>query len=420
MTFDPDGDPSNLDEHSGSLFVIGHDRLPYGDLADGNQLAEISIPVPAIESSPENLPQANFIQDFCDVLQGRFTDMEEIPKVGMQYLDHPDTGPRIHVCWGQHLQPENAASHAWVNAHLSVPDFHGSWFIGNQNLYSVNGYMFDIPEAWADQNVEGRYLATGRMRDGGQGGMGPALFAYRPWLTGGAAPAPGTHLDESVLLLYGDVASYDPNERSLRSYQHSDEWEGGAWIILNGRISVMNCFSDFPADARSGVITKSGTAKTASHIATKGKEARTCCASSLGRGSQAPGMPSPGRGRNGVAPERRSGMRVARDPIGEVSGKNESLDDDGIRLFGPVVESPCDQASSSCRYWGIVAHSETLRTFFQSPATASRGFLTMRVCDSSLFAFEQQVVAMRNGMTYPPPAFTRRTARIPVSTTISL
>ncbi len=70
--------------------------------------------------------------------------------------------------------------------------------------------------------------------------MGPALFAYRPWLTGGAAPAPGTRLAESVLLLYGDVAAMDPPEHALNGYQHADEWEGGAWITTpSGKTAVL-------------------------------------------------------------------------------------------------------------------------------------------------------------------------------------
>ncbi|MGE0086681.1 MAG: hypothetical protein AB7S75_19935 [Desulfococcaceae bacterium] len=230
MSFNPDGDPTNSDAHPGSLFVTGHDRLPYGDLPDGDQIAEVSIPVPAITANPADLPEATFIQTFHNALQGQFTDMEEIPKVGMQYLNHTDTGPKIHVCWGQHLQPENAASHGWINANLDTPSFQGTWFIGNQNLYSVNGYMFDIPAPWADTHLGGRYLATGRMRDGGQGGMGPALFAYRPWLSGGAAPASGTHLEEKVLLLYENADSTEEIIRCMQGYQHADEWEGGAWI----------------------------------------------------------------------------------------------------------------------------------------------------------------------------------------------
>ncbi|MEJ5309614.1 MAG: PKD domain-containing protein [Anaerolineae bacterium] len=176
MTFNPD--------HN-TLFITGHDRRAYGDLPDGDQIAEVSIPTPVNSRNVEDLPVATFVQEFHNPTAGYFTAMEEIPKVGLQYLNHAATGPLLHIAWGQHLQPDDEPSHGWFNATLNNPQFKGVWFIGNQNLYSVNGYMFDIPTAWADTHAQGRYLATGRMRDGGQGGMGPALFAYRPgWQTG--------------------------------------------------------------------------------------------------------------------------------------------------------------------------------------------------------------------------------------------
>jgi hypothetical protein len=240
MTFNPDGDPDGSDAHPGSLFVMGHDRQAWGSLPDGSQVAEISIPSPALAADPADLPVAEFLQDFADVTAGYFTELEEIPKVGMQYLNHPDTGPKIHLAWGQHLQPEGAASHAWFSPTLSAPDLQGVWFIGDQNLYSVNGYLFEIPAAWADAYASGRYLATGRMRDGGQGGMGPALFAYRPWLEGGAAPASGTHLRETVLLLYADSYSTEEIVECQNGYQYPDEWEGGAWLTTpSGKTAVL-------------------------------------------------------------------------------------------------------------------------------------------------------------------------------------
>ncbi len=234
MTFNPDGDPANSDGFPGSLFITGHDRMAYGDLPDGDQVAEVSIPVPLTADTPGELPEAGFLQEFQDVTAGYFTDLEEIPKVGLQYLNHPATGPKLHLAWGQHLQPDNAASHAWFNPTLADPDFRGVWFIGNQNLYSVNGYLFDIPAAWADAYASGRYLATGRMRDGGQGGMGPTLFAYRPWLPDGSAPPSGTRLEETTLLLYENAYATEEIVRCLDGYQHADEWEGGAWITTPG------------------------------------------------------------------------------------------------------------------------------------------------------------------------------------------
>lgn len=241
MTFKPDtpATGSGDDAFPGSLFVMGHERIAYGDLPDGNQIAEISIPAPAIAAEVSRLPQGEFIQDFHDALTGRFTDMEEIPKVGMAYLDHPATGPKIHLTWGQHLQPDNAASQAWINPTLGNPDFQGAWFIGRQNLYSVNGYLFEIPTAWADAYAQSRYLASGRMRDGGQGGMGPALFAYRPWLADGSAPPAGARLAETPLLLYENAYNSEEIVRAMNGYQHPDEWEGGAWITTTSGKSAL-------------------------------------------------------------------------------------------------------------------------------------------------------------------------------------
>jgi hypothetical protein len=163
----------------------------------------------------------------------------------MEYLSTPATGPKLHLAWGQHFHEDadkQVPTHAWISPDLSAPNSQGSWHIGNQSLYSVNGYLFEIPALWADAHVGGRYLATGRYRDGGWSGQGPALFAYRPWTAERGTPAPaGTRLDEKVLLLYQSSRdSDDVVTHSLRGYQHADEWEGGAWITTRtGKSAVM-------------------------------------------------------------------------------------------------------------------------------------------------------------------------------------
>jgi hypothetical protein len=245
MTFNPNGDPSgSSDGFPGSLFIMGHDRMPYGELPDGNQVAEVSIPVPVSTTNLNQLNQATFLQGFHNVAAGYFPDLDELPRVGMQYLDVPATGARIHLAWGQHFQEEGqsvAPSHAWFAPNLAAPNMQGTWFIGNQSLYSVNGYMLEIPAAWADQCTAGRYLGTGRYRDGGWSGMGPALFAYRPWLDASGTPAPsGSHLAETVLLLYEKSSNTEDIVRCLRGYQHADEWEGGAWLTTStGKAAVL-------------------------------------------------------------------------------------------------------------------------------------------------------------------------------------
>ena len=243
MTFYPAGDPSGAaDGFPGSLFITGHDRLPYNELPNGDQLAEISIPAPKITKNLEELNVAGFLQDFRDVAEGHFMGLDEIPRVGLAYLDTPATGPKLHLAWGEHLQPDPpVASHAWIGLNLDKADFRGSWFIGDQSLYSVNGYMFTIPTQWADQFAAGRYLATGRFRDGGWSGMGPELFAYKDWTDEKGSPAAsGSHLKETVLLKYEDSTTTENLEHCLTGYQHPDEWEGGAWLsTTNGKTGVL-------------------------------------------------------------------------------------------------------------------------------------------------------------------------------------
>ena len=225
MTYNPDGN---------SLFIMGHDRMPYGDLPDGNHVAEISIPKPVISKNIEDLNTAEFIQKFSNVLKRQFSEYDEIPKAGMQYLSRAETGAKIHVAFGEHLQSEQIPTHGWFSPTLSIPDFQGTWFIGNQDLYSVNGYMFEIPAEWAEIYTGGRPLGTGRMRDGGQGGMGPTLFAYRPWNADGSPLPASTRLDEVTLLLYENAYNTEEIVRSMDGYQHPDEWGGGAWLTTSG------------------------------------------------------------------------------------------------------------------------------------------------------------------------------------------
>ncbi len=242
MTFDPSGDPGGSgDGFPGSLFITGHDRMAYGELPNGSQIAEVTIPAPVVAESVESLPAAAFVQGFRDAALGLFTGLDEIPRIGLAYLDSPATGPRLHLAWGQHFQEQSDLSHAMIGTQLGTPDARGPWGITGASLYSVNGYLFEIPSEWADGNSSGRSLATGRFRDGGWSGKGPTLFAYLPWDAGGGLAAPGAFLDATTLLLY---ESSEQNESvthdALAGYQHPDEWEGGAWITTaSGEAAVL-------------------------------------------------------------------------------------------------------------------------------------------------------------------------------------
>jgi len=245
ITFNPGGDlDGEMDGFPGSLFIMGHPRLPYGEMADGNKIAEVSIPVPVISGSLDALNTADFIQGFSDAVKGFFSTLDELPRTAMQYFEYPAGNARIYLAWGQHFQEEpqmQVPSHASLSTDLSNPDLKGSWYIGNQSLYSVNNYLLDIPAEWADKYLDGFYLATGRFRDGGWSGMGPALFAYNPWIDGnGSFAENGAHLEEKTLLLYESSLNNENIENCLNNYQHPDEWEGAAWITTDsGKSAVL-------------------------------------------------------------------------------------------------------------------------------------------------------------------------------------
>ena len=71
--------------------------------------------------------------------------------------------------------------------------------------------------------------------------MGPALFAYLPWVDEHGSPAPsGSHLPETTLLLYRSSQDTEQIEGCLNGYQHPDEWEGAAWITTaSGKSAVL-------------------------------------------------------------------------------------------------------------------------------------------------------------------------------------
>ena len=231
MTFIPTGDPQGAgDGFAGSLLITGHDRLAYGELPDGSRVAEVSIPAPVIAASVEQLPRAELLQDFSEVTGRLFAGLDEMPRIGMAYLDTAATGPKVHWTWSTHLIDAPHPTQAWFDPDLSAPNMQGPWYVGDFSPYSVSGYLFTIPQDWADAHTEGRPLATGRFRDGGWSGMGPSLIAYRPWNADGSPPPAGARLEATALLLYDSSEDGENFAHALRGYQHPDEWEGGAWL----------------------------------------------------------------------------------------------------------------------------------------------------------------------------------------------
>lgn len=249
----PDGDPTGpADGYPGSIYGIGHDWE--------KQVSEVGIPAPVLSAARnvEDLPTATTLRPFTDVRQGvgfleRF---QEIPRVGMAYLpaQGAQASGKLYLGWGQHMQEGDdlhIPSHMWCEPDLTGS--RGAWRVGSYSHYSVGDYLFDIPSAWADAHAEGRRLATGRFRDGGWGGQGPALFAIAPW-SAGNPPTDGSVLPATPLLLYSSTATDEPPYHTMAGYHHADEWSAGAWlttadsaaVVFVGTKGVGSCWYGLP------------------------------------------------------------------------------------------------------------------------------------------------------------------------------
>jgi hypothetical protein len=234
LAYYPDGDPSGPDDgFPGSLFGTGHNWNQY--------VSEISIPVPVISPGKdlEELNTATTLQPFRDIRGGSIDWPLEQPRAGLEYLPPQggqDSG-KLYFCWAQHLdEGATKPSHGWAELDLSNPRPAGPWRIGEYWNYVTSDYLFAIPQAWADAYTPGMRLATGRYRDGGQGSLGPSLFAIGPWNEGNP-PAPGATLPAVPLLLYGNV--YEEGAPAMDGYAHSDHWSGGAWLTAGDQSAVV-------------------------------------------------------------------------------------------------------------------------------------------------------------------------------------
>ena len=233
MAYYPDGNPDGPDDgYPGSIFGIGHDHSQY--------VSEINIPVP-VNSASKNLSELNTaetLQSFHDIQAGLFGSME-LPRVGLAYLpaQGSQTSGKLYFAWAPHMgEAATDPSHGWCDLNLSNPQSVGVWRIGSYWNYVTGDYLFPIPQTWADAYTPNKYLVTGRFRDGGQGAEGPSIFAIGPW-NDGNPPANGSTLSVTPLLLYGNA--YEDNPITMTNYQHSDEWNGGAWLTAGNNSAVI-------------------------------------------------------------------------------------------------------------------------------------------------------------------------------------
>ncbi len=225
----PQGDPSGpADGATGSLFGVGHDWETY--------VSEITIPSPVVSTAKDvnALNAATTLQAFADIRafdpggsEQIYGDVEYLPAQGAQ------TNGKLHYTFGRHFQYDKCVSHGWCELVLTNCRSAGGWFVGPSSgppsCFAINRYLFAIPADWAAAHTPSQRLATGRFREGGLSGQGPALFAIGPW-TRGNPPATNTELDYTTLLKYDDPDDPDPTN-TLDGYREADEWPGGAWLV---------------------------------------------------------------------------------------------------------------------------------------------------------------------------------------------
>lgn len=71
--------------------------------------------------------------------------LQKIPRIALQYLDHPDTGPLLNLAWGQRLQDDTLPSHAWVRPTFVTPSFAGEWFLACRRHRDGRFHWFPQP-----------------------------------------------------------------------------------------------------------------------------------------------------------------------------------------------------------------------------------------------------------------------------------
>ncbi|OHD15856.1 MAG: hypothetical protein A2Y34_12500 [Spirochaetes bacterium GWC1_27_15] len=158
VAFNPSGDNGK-----GSIFIVGHDWY--------QKIAEITIPVPQINSDVTKLPSAQFLQPFTDEIfkrskyirqDGSILD-ENIKIGGLLVYDNKLYGNSYAFYSGAN---EAKRSHFRTGLNLSsisiAADFKGMFTVGNMNPGMTGGYMTIIPESKREY-FGGFFAFTGQM-----------------------------------------------------------------------------------------------------------------------------------------------------------------------------------------------------------------------------------------------------------------
>ena len=205
-----------------SLFVSSY----YGNVA------EISIPVPAISSDPEALPIASFLQPFADPTEGRVNEATFGYGGGISSLLVYNN--RLYGTAQIYYDSNNEqrVSHYSRSLRLDERSFSGwaSVWRADKTGY-VSGFMAAIPSAW--QAKLGGQVATGQccIPIVSRTSFGPSAFAFDP-----NALAGGTTASASPLLYYDGahqtLGEYTNMTTANPTYNQSIEIHG--FVMVEG------------------------------------------------------------------------------------------------------------------------------------------------------------------------------------------
>ena len=246
LTYNPNGDGGEngagaLDGYPGSLFLSDLNNQENGFVG------EVGIPQPVISNTHnlDELNEVNVLQTPVNIRPANINswDYVDIWRNGLEYVESEN---RLYGSWTLHytVSGEKRATISCCSPNdLSSTEKYGAWYVGKAGQPPIEAqtsdYIFEIPQIWADAELNGRSIVTGRFRDGGLSGLGPTLYAFAK--VGETPPAENYELPITTLLEYGSVEGTDnynyPN--SIDDYNHADAWRAAEWIEGNGKSAVM-------------------------------------------------------------------------------------------------------------------------------------------------------------------------------------
>ena len=244
MAFRPDGDLNGPDDGtSGSIFMTSH---PYQE-----HVAEISIPalLDQRDVGVDGLNTASFIQNFADITEGKAESLDGgngFRVSGLAYLPQQGSQDGSKLYWTArryyNVDDLNQLSHGMSNPDFQNLESAGLWRLGSSSFDSESrsqrtaGYLLTIPEIFANNNLGGRRLASGLFTQQGIAttSVGPALYAYAPWLDDpvDGSPAPDSSLGYTPLMYYPCLGLAEPEGclSDFSNYRDDDAWLGATWV----------------------------------------------------------------------------------------------------------------------------------------------------------------------------------------------